>query len=330
MKRHGNLFSKIVDKENIKLAHMNARKGKTFYAEVQKIDADIDMYVDEIHNMLVEGTYTVSEYKMFIKNDKGKIREIYKLDYYPDRIIHHAILQVLEPIWKPMLINSTYQSIKGRGVKACKRDVHKCIKANMDKEVWVLKLDIKKFYPSVNNEILKFIISKKIKCKETLELLYRIIDSMNGLPIGNYISQYLGNIYLMYLDQLIKFLPTTVGYFRYCDDIIVFSNSKDNIKEICAIITKYLESELKLSVKNNVQYFSLNKRPLDFVGFVFMFNGKVRLRRSIVKRMKNALAENKTESVSAYYGWVLESKAFGLWNKYYKGERYGNKRSYRR
>lgn len=327
MKRHGNLFDKIVDKDNIRLAHKNARKGKTFYAEVQKIDADIDRYVNEIHNMLVEGTYTVSEYKMFTKNDKGKIREIYKLDYYPDRIIHHAILQVLEPIWKPMLINSTYQSIKGRGVKACKRNVEKCIKEHKDTELWVLKLDIKKFYPSVNNEILKFIISKKIKCKKTLELLYRIIDSMRGLPIGNYISQYLGNMYLMYLDQLIKSLPTTVGYFRYCDDIIVFSNSKDNIKEICVIITKYLERELKLSVKKNVQYFSLNKRPLDFVGYVFMSNGKVRLRSSIVKRMKNTLAENKTESVSAYYGWVLESKAFGLWNKHYKGYKYGNKKS---
>lgn len=327
MKRHGNLFDKIVDKDNIRLAHKNARKGKTFYAEVQKIDADIDRYVNEIHNMLVEGTYTVSGYKMFTKNDKGKIREIYKLDYYPDRIIHHAILQVLEPIWKPMLINSTYQSIKGRGVKACKRNVEKCIKEYKDTELWVLKLDIKKFYPSVNNEILKFIISKKIKCKKTLELLYRIIDSMRGLPIGNYISQYLGNMYLMYLDQLIKSLPTTVSYFRYCDDIIVFSNSKDNIKEICVIITKYLERELKLSVKNNVQYFSLNKRPLDFVGYVFMSNGKVRLRSSIVKRMKNTLAENKTESVSAYYGWVLESKAFGLWNKHYKGDKYGNKKS---
>ena len=330
MKRHGNLFSKIVDKENIKLAHMNARKGKTFYKEVQDIDANIDKYVDEIHNMLVEGTYTVSEYKMFIKNDKGKIREIYKLDYYPDRIIHHAILQVLEPIWKPMLIKNTYQSIKGRGVKACKRDVHKCIKEHKDTELWVLKLDIKKFYPSVDNEILKSIVSKKIKCKKTLELLYRIIDSMNGLPIGNYISQYLGNIYLMYLDQLVKSLTITTGYFRYCDDIIAISDNKDSIKELCAIITKYLESELKLSVKNNVQYFSLNKRPLDFVGYVFMSNGKVRLRSSIVKRMKNTLAENKIKSVSAYYGWVLESKAFGLWNKHYKGDKYGNKRSNRR
>ena len=79
MKRHGNLFSKIVDKENIKLAHMNARKGKTFYKEVQDIDANIDKYVDEIHNILVEGTYTVSEYKMFIKDDKGKITKIIKL-----------------------------------------------------------------------------------------------------------------------------------------------------------------------------------------------------------------------------------------------------------
>ena len=104
MKRHGNLFEKIVDKDNIRLAHKNARKGKAFYSEVKDIDLNLEYYVDEIHNMLVNKTYEVGEYKMFKKNDKGKIREIFKLDYYPDRIIHHAILQVLEPIWKSILI----------------------------------------------------------------------------------------------------------------------------------------------------------------------------------------------------------------------------------
>ena len=95
MKRHGNLFEKIIGKDNIRLAHKNARKGKTFYSEVKDIDLNLEYYVDEIHNMLVNKTYEVGEYKMFKKNDKGQIREIYKLDYYPDRIIHHAILQVL-------------------------------------------------------------------------------------------------------------------------------------------------------------------------------------------------------------------------------------------
>ena len=114
MKRHGNLFDKIINKDNLRLAHKNSRKGKTHYKEVKTIDENIDKYIDQLHYMLKEGLYTVGEYKMFVKNDKGKLREIYKLDYWPDSVIHHAILQILEPIWKPMLIKHTYQSIKCR------------------------------------------------------------------------------------------------------------------------------------------------------------------------------------------------------------------------
>ena len=330
MKRHGNLFHRIVDKENIKLAHKNARKGKTFYKEVQDIDANIDYYVDKIHEMLVDGTYQVGEYKMFKKNDKGKVREIYKLDYYPDRIIHHAILQILEPIWKAMLIKNTYQSIKGRGVKACKRDVNRFIGKNTDKDLWILKIDINKFYPSVDNAILKDIISRKIKCKDTLWLLYTIIDSKEGLPIGNYISQYLGNIYLSYFDQSVISRQYVKSYFRYCDDIVIVAESKEAIKDIYSYVEHYLNCELNLKIKSNKQYYALQFRNLDFVGFVFLTNGKVKLRNNIKVNMCKALKKNKTESISAYYGWALEARAFSLWNKYYIGDKYGNKRSNRR
>ena len=330
MKRHGNLFEKIVDKDNIRLAHKNARKGKTFYNEVKDIDLNLDYYVDEIHDMLVNKTYKVGEYKMFKKNDKGKIREIYKLDYYPDRIIHHAILQVLEPIWKSILIKNTYQSIKGRGVKACKRDVDKFISKNTDKDLWILKIDVNKFYPSVDNNILKSIVNRKLKCKDTLWLLYTIIDSKEGLPIGNYISQYLGNIYLSYFDHSVISRKDVKNYFRYCDDIVIVAENKEAIKHIYSYIEHYLKQELNLSIKSNKQYFALQFRNLDFVGYVFLSNGKVKLRSSIKASMCKAMKINKPEVISAYYGWVLEARAFGLWNKYYKGVRYGNKKRNRR
>ena len=135
MKRHGNLFEKIVNKDNIRLAHKNARKGKTFYSEVKDIDLNLDYYVDEIHDMLVNKTYEVGEYKMFKKNDKGKIREIYKLDYYPDRIIHHAILQILEPIWKGMFRRDFLQSsvrpcLVVRGTSLIRRISTNCAKSS--------------------------------------------------------------------------------------------------------------------------------------------------------------------------------------------------------
>ena len=113
MKRYGNLYDKLCDIENIKLAHKNARKKKTHYKEVKEVDKDVDYYCNEIRDMLISKSFKNSPYEIFIKNDKGKRREIYKLPYYPDRIIHHAIVQVVEPIWKKTLITDTYQSIKG-------------------------------------------------------------------------------------------------------------------------------------------------------------------------------------------------------------------------
>lgn len=107
MKRHGNLWEEIVDIENIKLAHKNARKGKRKYKEVQMVNKNIDKYCNDIRNLLITKQFTTSDYRMFIKNDRGKVREIYKLPYYPDRIVQHAIMQVTEPIWKRTLIADT-------------------------------------------------------------------------------------------------------------------------------------------------------------------------------------------------------------------------------
>ena len=129
MKRYGNLFHKITDIENIKLAHKNASKGKGKYKEVKMVNSDIDYYCNQIKEMLDNKTFKNSPYTMMKKNDKGKIREIHKLPYYPDRIIHHAIMQVLEPIWKKTLIPNTYQSIKGRGIHKTKRDMQRDIKS---------------------------------------------------------------------------------------------------------------------------------------------------------------------------------------------------------
>lgn len=215
MKRYNNLFEKIVDLDNIKLAHKNASKGKRHYSEVKMINAKPDFYTRLIRKMLIEGTYNTSEYKRKFKNDKGKMREIFVLPYYPDRIIHHAIMQVLEPIWKKTFIANTYQSIKGRGVHKCKKHLETIL---LDREItddiYCFKLDIEKFYPSINNEILKQILRRKIKCKPTLALLDNIIDSTEGVPIGNYISQFFGNPYLTYFDHFMKEVVGCKYYYR--------------------------------------------------------------------------------------------------------------------
>lgn len=281
MKRYGNLFEKIVDIDNIKLAHKNARKGKSNYKDVQIVNADIDGFCKNIHELLVNKTFNTAEYTMFTKNDKGKIREIYKLPYYPDRIVQHAIMQVIEPIWKKTLIADTYQSIKGRGVHKVLPKIKKAVQ--QDGIAYCLKMDIKKFYPSIDKVIMKQVIRRKIKCIDTLWLLDNIIDSgVKGLPIGNYISQYLGNIYLSEIDHKLKEGIRSKHYYRYCDDMIVLAKSKIELH----IIRKYVALELDkiwLTLKKDYRVHPV-VCGIDVLGYI-VDTQKVRVRSNIKRNM---------------------------------------------
>lgn len=119
MKRHGNLYDKITDPENIELAYKNAKKGKTHYWEVQEIEKNPKAYLNILRHLLITKTYRVSPYQIKIKNDKGKEREIYKLPFFPDRIIQWAIMQVIEPIFLKTFTAHTYSSIPKRGIHQC-------------------------------------------------------------------------------------------------------------------------------------------------------------------------------------------------------------------
>ena len=314
MKRYGNLFEKIVNINNIRLAHKNARKGKTDYTEVKMVDIDIDKYCYEIQRLLTTKEFTTAEYEMFVKKDKGKLREIYKLPYFPDRIVQHAIMQIVEPIWKGSLIADTYQSIKGRGVHKVLPKVVKAIQ--IDKVKYCLKMDVKKFYPSIDKGIMKSIIRKKIKCKDTLWLLDDIVDSnCNGLPIGNYISQYLGNLYLSEIDHKLKEVLKVKYYYRYCDDIIVLCNSKEELHNIRKFVEKEL-NKLLLTLKRDY-----NVHPVytgvDVLGYI-VTSSKVSVRKNIKSRM---IANYSDNSAASYNGWLTHCNGYILKLKLEKDNR---------
>ena len=321
MKRVGNLYHKIYDIDNIKLAHKNARKGKTHYIEVKEVDDNIEYYCNLLQESLKNKTFQNSPYEVFIKQDKNKTRTIYKLPYFPDRILHHAILQVLEPIWKKTFIKNTYQSIKGRGVHKAKSDVCKAIKTyDSCSEIYYGQIDIQKFYPSVDNSIMLNIIARKIKCKDTLLILEEIINSTKGLPIGNYISQYLGNLYLTYLDHYVKEQLRIKHYFRYCDDIVLLDTCPLNIKFNIKLIKDKIK-ELNLNIKSNIKVNDISG-GLDFLGFIFK-RKNVLLRKSIVSSFKvatinflNRPSIKSLNSVISYNGWVIASNSYNLWKKY--------------
>jgi retron-type reverse transcriptase len=318
MKRHGNLFDKVIAKQNILTAIQNSSKNKNHRNSVKRVKANISKAVDDIHNLLKENRYQVSQYAIDPKIERGKLRELYKLPYYPDRIIQHALIQVVEPILNKVFIDDTYQSIKGRGCHKAKRKITKIIKNEKDTK-YILKIDIEKYYPNVKNNILKAMLKLKIKCKATLGLLFLIIDSVKGLAIGNYISQMLGNFYLAYFDHWVKEVLRIKNYIRYADDMVFMLDCKKKLAEIKAKITGYLKHKLKIKVKGNWQIFPFISRGLDFLGFRF-FKGYTLLRKSIKKayiKVVNKIVKNKPKlnminSIMSYYGWLKHTNAHNL------------------
>jgi len=330
MKRYGYLYEKIYDIENIKLAHKNARKGKTHYGEVKMVDKNPYKYFNKIHKMLKNKTYKNSKYEVILrKMDGGKIREIYKLPYFPDRIIHHAIMQITEPIWRKTLIRDTYSSLEGRGIHDGVKRIKKALR-NKGNTEYCLKMDIKKYYPSVDNDILKQIIKKKIKDKDLLWLLDEIIDSTKGIPIGNYLSQYFGNLYLSGLVHELKEKHQCEYLYQYCDDIVILHKDKEFLHQLKNEIEEYLNINLKLKLKENWQVFPVDKRGVDFLGYRFYHN-YILLRKSIKKRFTKSIIEIRknynnlkwtkiVNSVMSYYGWLKHANCKNLQNRYFDKE----------
>jgi retron-type reverse transcriptase len=231
MKRINNLFEKICSVDNLILADEKARKGKLRSYGVKKHDKNRESNILRLHEILLNGKYRTSKYTSFTVYEP-KEREIYRLSYFPDRIVHHAIMNILEPIWINIFTADVYNCIKGRGIHSCLKKLKTTLRTNKDETRYCLKMDIKKFYPSIDHDILKTIIRKKIKDKHLLELLDEIIDSAIGVPIGNYLSQYFSNLYLAYFDHWLKEEKNINYYYRYCDDIVILGNNKEELRNL--------------------------------------------------------------------------------------------------
>lgn len=327
MKRYGNLFRKIVDLDNIALAHKNAKRGKNHYAEVQAVERDPERYTQEIYDMLVNKTFTTAKYKTKLIYEPKK-RVIYKLPYFPDRIVHHAIMNVIQPIWDNVFIYDLYSAIPGKGLHAGVLRLRQFLK---DKEntKYCLKFDIKNFYPSVNHDILFNLVKRKIKCKDTLWLLEDVIRSPGSdknLPIGNYLSQYFGNIYLNWFDHWLKEEKGMKYYIRYCDDGIILHKSKEVLNGLLKEIEEYVKKNLKLELNPKTQIFPVDIRGIDFLGYR-SFRNYTLLRKSSVTRFKlkiRFIEHNHKElepryiisSIMSYYGWIQFCNGHHLLNKY--------------
>lgn len=349
-KRYGNLWSKITDIDNIKNAHLKARKDKRFYEAVQKTNQNLDERAEKIQKMLVQHSYKVSPYRTSILHDKTKDRILFKLPYYPDRIIQWAIMLQIEHIFLETFTDFTCASIPKRGVHYASKKLSKMMNNDIEGTKYCLKLDIKKFYPSIDRPILKKLLRKKIKDKDLLFELDKIIDSMErtnldkiklstemkelysrpnkGLPVGSYLSQYLANYYLTYFDHWLKEELHIKYVIRYMDDIVILSSSKEELWKIFYQIKDYLKNELELEVKSNYQIFPTAIRGIDFVGYRHFYGYKL-LRKTASKRCKKVMikmyqcqknkilpSEKLWCSWVSYVGWLQWCNSYYFYYKY--------------
>lgn len=302
MKRYNNLFEQIISWQNFRLAFLKASKGKSRSSEVILFTTKLDENLEVLRHGIANQTYSIGEYRQFkIYDPKERIISVAS---FKDRVIHHAIINILEPIFEKQFIFHTYACRKGKGTHAAARYVFKKARSNN----FFLKLDIKKYFDSIDHTELKRQLIRIIKDKRCLILLFKIIDSYyfqenKGLPIGNLTSQFFANLYLSSLDHFILEQLKSACYARYMDDMIILADSVQELKEISHSIQMYIKQKLDLTLKQEI-YGKVSK-GIPFLGWEIT-NNSITVLSKTKKRMKKKLKEIQHDFLS---GKITEEKA---------------------
>lgn len=319
MKRYGDLWPRITDLDNLRAAHARARQGKGWQRGVRAIDQDIEWRLLALQDHLESGEFTTGAYTERTLNERGKERIIHRLPYWPDRVVHHAVVQVCAPIWTAQMIRHTYASIPGRGIHDAASTVRRQLRTDPDGSAYCLRMDVRKFYPSIPHQHMSEILRQRIKDPRVLALLDDVVYSIDitapgiGIPIGNYLSQWFANLYLNEIDWRIKQHHKVRYYHRYCDDMILLHRDKDFLHAVREDIADHLAG-IGLDLKGNWQAFPVADRGVDFVGYR-MWHEKTLLRKATKKRMAAkvnpdatrkslAKARQAERSLPSYDGWT--------------------------
>jgi hypothetical protein len=291
------------------------------------VDKDPQYFCEAIQSSLEEQTFRTSAYvtkRIF----EPKERLIYKLPYYPDRIVHHAIMNVIQPIWDRVFVHDLYSAIPGKGLHRGSYRLRRFMR-DTENTQYCLKFDIKQYYPSIDHDILLELIKRKIKCKDTLWLLEEIITSAEGtknVPIGNYLSQYFGNIYLNWFDHWIKEDLGRKYYLRYCDDGVILGREKADMLDLKEQIRAYLTDNLDLTLNRKTALLRVDVTGIDFLRYRH-FREYTLLRKSSAQRFKKKIryieqhhaemhSQTIVSSVMSYLGWLQHCDSHNLVEKY--------------
>lgn len=305
MKRYGNLFEQVRGFEPLRRAALEAAKGKKLKPRVARFLLDLEPEVIALEKELIAHTYRPRPYRTFAVSDP-KQRMICAADFR-DRVVHHAVCEVLEPIFERSLIGDSYACRKGKGSHAA---IHRA-QEFMQRFPYYLKLDVRKFFDSVDHGVLKRQLRCKIKDRDFLWLLDVFIDHAvpwaapgKGIPIGNLTSQHFANFYLHPLDHLIKDDLGVKGYIRYMDDMVLFGDTKPELWQAFSRIAAFLLEVLLLYVKAGSVTTAPVSEGLSFLGFR-IYPGVIRLQRSGWRRFRRKVI-GQEERFQA--GMIFEEK----------------------
>lgn len=335
LKSYTNLYPQVYDFENLHLAYTKARKNKRYKPDVLSFSANLEENLIILQNELIWKTYRTSPYRQFYVYEP-KQRLIMALPFR-DRVIHHALCNVIAPIFEKSFIYDSYACLIGKGIHKASTRLTQFLRTARTKwgdSVYCLKLDVSKFFPTVNHHILASILKKKIQCPETLWLMDEILFSIGyhddpdsrGLPIGNLTSQLWANVYLNELDLFAKEELRVRFYLRYMDDIVVLYPDKGGLWNIRRAIEEFLRDRLKLRLNIKTSIFP-TRQGIDFVGYRTWPDFKL-IRKSSIKRAKrrfknvaklldrNVISLDVVRSiVASWIGYCTHGDAFRIRHK---------------
>ncbi|MCI0494713.1 RNA-directed DNA polymerase [candidate division KSB1 bacterium] len=301
MKRYGNLWEQLISFKNVFEAFTNAIKGKGTKPYVLEFIQNFEHNILTLQEALTTKSYQPGDYTTFLIYEPKK--RMISAAPFVDRIVHHCLINVIGPIFEPAFIAQSYANQVNKGTHRAIRDVQ----AAMRLHDYVLHCDIRKYFPSIDHDILKNLIQRKIKDPDVLWLINLIIDSSNpqepvidyfpgddlltpaerrrGLPIGNLTSQFFANVYLTGFDHFVKEQLGCRFYFRYVDDMAVVDSDKNYLWDICHEMGRYLES-LRVRFHPHKQHVRPVNRGVRFLGQVLYPARRMLPKRNIRRFMQ--------------------------------------------
>jgi RNA-directed DNA polymerase len=297
MKKKGYLFETLYSFENLHEAFKKAFRGSGRTEEACRFHFHLERELLKLREELQSNTYRPARYRYF-KTFDPKERTI-SVAPFRDRVVHHGVVRVLEPIFEPTFIFDSYATRKGKGTHRAVKRAQKFMRSGFH----YYKSDIRKYFDSVDHEVLLGLVSRKIKDGKVLELVERIIRNSDvsrglscgkGLPVGNLTSQFFANVYLSPLDHFAKDQMGVKCYVRYMDDMVIFADSRVYLKEVMAELKTFLNDELKLSLNPRSTFLNSRRSGLPFLGFR-IFPRLIRVKRENLKRVKGKLKKRKRE-----------------------------------